>query len=172
MVNPISTVDVDSKNDQFPQVSKQILVTHATESVHTIGKKIGNLSCDMKQRVFMHFLWRSIIIPNLFTDGAATQQIKTWQGWLAGTIKRKQKWFSVFTWKPFMSEALKKCWAKKLRFLLNTWEKISRSITPDMSASTAATSFTVHHASRVCKCKCKKKTLFKNINSSKTWINK
>lgn len=44
MLKPSSTVDVDSKNDQFPQVSKQILVTHATESVHTIGKTVWKIS--------------------------------------------------------------------------------------------------------------------------------
>lgn len=58
------------------EVSKQILVTHATKNVHTIGKNCLKISsATSKQRVSCIFYERSIttIIPNRSTDGAATQ---------------------------------------------------------------------------------------------------
>lgn len=130
-------------------------------------KLSGKLSCDVKQRVSCIFYEQSIIIPNLSTDGEATEPIKTWQGWLARNIKRKQMWCSVvalFEAIRDVSEAQKRCWAKTLHFLLNTWGGDKNQMqTPDMSAPTAAASFTVHHASGLCKYK--NKTL-ENINSS------
>lgn len=45
------------KNDQFPQVSKQISVTHATGSVHTVGKTVWKSPVRRKTKSVMHFLW-------------------------------------------------------------------------------------------------------------------
>lgn len=131
------------------------------KSVHTIGKTVWKSVVRHETKSVMHFLSGSIIIPNLFTDGAATQRIKTWQGWLAGNIERKQK---VILWRYW-----EKHWTNAERhFLRNTWERSaanSRYVIFDSS-------HLIHCPSCITVMQMQKRKLLKNINSSKIWINK
>lgn len=147
MFKPLTTLDADSNKTSISTCQfQQIFVTHAMRCLRNPTNCLGSSSATWNKSV-MQFLWRSIIIPNLFTGSAATQQIKTWQGWHAGAIKRRQKVNLGCYLKPFMCEALTKCWAKKVHFLPNTCERSAANsrICQQLPAAT------VRHASGVCK---------------------
>lgn len=111
----------------FHKYQKLIPVTHATESVHTIGKTVWKSLVRRETKSVMHFLWRSIIIPNLFTDGAATQQIKKHdKDDLQEPLKESKSDSLILHYlKPFMRKSLKKMLSQETSLLTKHLGKIS-----------------------------------------------